>query len=70
MADIPHKTVVRRLVNIMQRHGQLHRTEIAGEMAAGFPYRFKQKRTQLLRQLRQLFFIQAAQILRQVDGIE
>ena len=54
----------------MQCHGQLHRAQIAGEMAAGLADALQQEGAQFGGQLRQLVFAQTAQILRIVDGIE
>ena len=54
----------------MQGNGQLHRAQIAGEMATGLADTLQQEGAQFGGQLRQLVFTQTAQILRVVDGIE
>ena len=70
MPDIPNQFIFGRVVNIVQGDGQLDRTQIAGEMTAGLPDGFQQKLSQLGGDLGQLFFIQAAQILRVVNQVE
>lgn len=69
MAHIPHQFILRRVIHIMQRHRKLHRTQIAGEMAAGFAHRFQQESAQFFGHLRQLVSAEGAQILRQGDGV-
>ena len=70
VSDIPHQLVFGRVVNVVQRNRQFDRAQIAGEMSAGLPDRFQQKLSQLGGDLGQLFFIQAAQILRAVNQVE
>ena len=70
MTDVPNQLVFRRVINIVQSHGKLDRAQVAGEMTAGLPDRFQQKLSQLGGDLGQLFFIQAAQILRAVNQVE
>ena len=70
VADVPHQMVARGVIHIMQGNGQLHRAEIAGEMAAGLLHAFQQKAAQLGGQLRKLADRQTAQVFGQVYGIE
>ncbi len=70
VADIPHQLVLRRVEDGVQGDGQFHRAEIGRQMAAGLAHRFDQELAQLGRQLRQLFALQFAQVVRAVDGIE
>ena len=70
VAHVPHQMVARGVVHVMQGDGQLHRAEVAGEMAAGFAHRFEQEGAQLGAKLRQLGFVEQAQILRQIDGVQ
>lgn len=60
MADIPDELIERRVIDIMQRHGQLYRAKPGGEMAAGAAYAVEQVATQLIAQLRQALFRQQA----------
>ena len=70
VAHVPHQMVARGVVHVMQGDGQFHRAEVAGEMAAGFAHRFEQEGAQLGAKLRQLGFVEQAQILRQIDGVQ
>ena len=70
VTDIPHQLVFRRVVDVMQRDGQLHRAEIGREMPAGLADRLDQEGTQFVRQFRQLRAFQFAQVVGTVDGFE
>ena len=70
VADIPDQMVFGRVVHIMQRHRQLDRAQVTGEMAARLTDGIQQKFAQFGGDLRQLFFLQTAQILRRIDNIE
>ena len=70
VSDIPHQLVFGRVVNVVQRNRQFDRAQIAGEMPAGLPDRFQQKGAQLAGKVRQLFFVQTAQVLRAVNQVE
>ena len=70
MADIPDQMVFGRVVHIMQCHRQLDRAQVTGEMAARLTDGIQQKFAQFGGDLRQLFFLQTAQILRRIDNIE
>ena len=70
MADIPDQMVFGRVVHIMQGHRQLDRAQVTGEMAACLTDGIQQKFAQFGGDLRQLFFLQTAQILRRIDNIE
>ena len=58
MTYVPDQLIERGVIDIMQRHGELHRAKPGGEMAAGAAYAVEQIATQLVAQLRQALFRQ------------
>ena len=62
MADVPDQPVMRRVVDIMQRDGELHRAQAGREMAATGADGVDQELAQLLRHLRQFRHRQLAQV--------
>src|SRR5574340_1132078 len=67
---VPYQTVVRRVVDVMQRDAQLDRAEVGRQVPAGLAHRLDQETAQLVGELRQLRALQLAQIIRQIDGIQ
>ena len=63
MPHIPHQPVVRRVKNIVQRNGQLHRAEVGRQVAAGLAHRLDQKLAQFIGQTAQLAAFQLPQCL-------
>ncbi len=63
VADVPDQLIERRVVDVMQRHGQLDRAKPGGEVAAGAAYAVQQVATQLVAQLRQALFRQQTELL-------
>ena len=70
MADIPNKTVVGRIENVMQGDGQLDHAETGAKMAAGFRNRVNRLRAQLAAKQFNLFGRQLFEILRRVHTIQ
>ena len=70
VADIPHQPVVRRVEHVVQGDGQLHRTQVGRQMAAGPAHAFDQEGAQLLGELGQLLAVEGAQLSGVVDGFE
>ena len=70
VADIPDQPVVRRVEDVMQRHGQLDDAEAGAEMSAGDRHRIDQLGTQLVGELPQIFLAQLAQIGGNIDLVE
>ena len=62
VADVPHDAVVRRVEHVMQRDRQLDRAEVRRKMASGLAHRFEQELAQLVREPRQLAFLELAQL--------
>ena len=58
VAYIPDQLIERRVIDVMQRHGQLNRAKSGGEVAAGAANAVEQVATQLVTQLRQTLFRQ------------
>ena len=67
MADVPDKLVERRVIDVVQRHGELHRAKPGGEVSAGTAHAVEQVTTQLVAQLRQALFWQQTQFLSGID---
>ena len=67
VTDVPDKLVERRVIDIVQRHGELHRAKPGGEVSAGTAHAVEQVTTQLVTQLRQALFWQQAQFLSGID---
>ncbi len=67
MADIPDETVVRRVVQIVQRDREFDHAEARAEMSARACDRFDQVFAQLARDFAELGFIELAQVGRGVD---
>ncbi len=59
---VPHQPIFRGVVEIMQGQGQLNRAKVGRQMSAGLTDRIHQKFAQFTGQLRQLLFVQTAQI--------
>lgn len=56
VAHVPDELIERRVIDVVQRHGQLYRAKPGGEMAAGAAYAVEQVATQLVAQLWQALF--------------
>ena len=70
MTDIPDQPVMRRVEDVVQRHGQLDDAEAGAEMTAGDRNRIDQLGAQLVGELPQILFRQLAQIGRNIDLVE
>ena len=70
VAHVPHQTVFWRVVDGMQGDGELHRAQVAREVAAGFAHRLQQELAQLTRQGLQLQPCQPTQVGRAVDRFQ
>ncbi len=70
MTDIPDQPVMRRVEDVVQRHGQLDDAEAGAEMTAGDRNRVDQLGAQLVGELPQIFFRQLPQIGGNVDLVE
>ena len=55
MPNVPNDFIIGRVEHMVQRNGQLNRPQITGQMPTSLCNRFKNKTTQLLRELTQLF---------------
>ena len=67
MPDIPDQKIARRVENIMQRDGELDRSQIRGQMPSGAAHGFEDESAQLRRHGGQIVARQFAQIGRVVD---
>ncbi len=70
MTDIPDQPVMRRVEDIVQRHGQLDDAEAGAEMTAGDRNRIDQLGAQLVGELPQIFLRQFAQVGWNIDLVE
>src|SRR5215472_6988390 len=70
VADVPDDAVARRVEDVMQRDGELHRAKVGRQMPAGARDGFEDELAQLLRELRQILFAQAPQLRGVVDLLE
>ena len=70
MADVPDQPVVGRVEHVVQRHGQFDHAEAGAEMAAGDRHRIDCFRAQLVRHLRELARLHAAQVGGVFDAVE
>src|SRR5690606_41553152 len=70
MADTPYQAIVGRVVEVMQRNGELDDAEPGAEVAASLAHGVEQKRAQLLGELRQRRLVQTAQVRRVFDPVE
>src|SRR5215469_358869 len=70
VTDIPDQSVMRRVENVMQCHGQLYDTEAGAEVTAGNGYGIDQLGAQLVGKLPQVLFRQPAQIGGNIDPIK
>ena len=70
MADIPDQTVMRRVENVMDRHGELDDAEARTEMPAGHGDGIDCLVAQLVGELSQFGFLQLAQVGRQFDLVQ
>ena len=70
VADVPNDAIVRRVVDVMQRDGQLDGAEVGRKMAAGVADRLDDEIAQLACKLRQLAFVQPSQISGRMNGFE
>jgi len=67
VADIPHEPVVRRLVQVVQRHGQLDDAQSGAEVATAAAHRLDQVAAQLLGDGGQFGLVELAQVGRDLD---
>ncbi len=70
VTDIPDQPVGRRVVKVMQGHGQFDHAQAGAEMTAGGSDRFDQVLAQLACDLRQFVFVEFAQVGRRIDFCE
>ncbi len=70
VAHVPHNAIVRRVVDIVQRHGEFHGAEIGAEMPAGLGNAFQQIGAQLIGQLAQLPARHVPQVAWIIDGLQ
>ena len=70
MAHVPDDAVLRRVVDVVQGHGQLHRAQVGTEVAARLGHALQQELAQFSGQLSQLGARHLAQISRIVDGMQ
>ena len=70
MSDIPHQTVFRSVVDVVQGDGQLNRTQPGGEVSAGAAHRFNHKLAQLSRQPLELRQGQLAKLLGIINHLQ
>ena len=68
MADVPDHAIFRRVVEIVQGHGQFDHTQTRAKMAAGRGDRFDQVGAQLARNRRQFAFVEQAQVGGRIDA--
>ncbi|MND06698.1 hypothetical protein D3C83_282190 [compost metagenome] len=54
----------------MERDGQLHGSQVGGEVAAGLAHRIDQEGAQLARELLQLPLFETAQLVRVIDRLQ
>ncbi len=59
MPDVPHNGFPRRIKDIMQRHGKLHRAEVRSKMPAGYGNFIKNFFAKLEAKLVKLVFIKS-----------
>ena len=67
VAHVPDDPVVGRVVEPVQDGGQFNHAQPGAEVAAGFSNRFDQVGTQFVGDLRELGFVEAAQVGRRID---
>ena len=67
MANVPYYFVVRRVINVVQRHCQLHGSEARSQMAGIDRQFIKDVLSQFVAHLRQLVHCQFAQIFRSIN---
>ena len=67
VADVPDQSVVRRVVDVVQRDGQLDRAEAGREMAAHLADRLDEELTQFARQRLELRLGETPQVRRRFD---
>src|SRR6266851_3641791 len=70
VADVPHEAIVRRVVDVMQRDGQLDGAEVGRKMAAGLTHRLDDEIAQFACKLCQLALVQPSQIGGGINGFE
>ena len=70
VADVPHQTVARGVIDVVQGQRQLDSPEVGREVAAGLGDRFDEEGAQLFGELGQLLAFQRAQRGRRTDGVE
>ena len=68
VADVPDQAVVRRVVQVVQRDGQLDHAQAGAEMAAALAHRFDQVGAQFLGDRGQFGFVELAQVGGDVDA--
>ena len=70
VADVPDQSIARRVVDVVQRDGQLDRAETGREMAAHLADGLDEKLAQFVRQRFELRRGKTPQVCRRVDGRE
>ena len=68
VAHVPNQTVIGGVEHVMQCDGELHRAQIARQMAAGLAHAVQYEVAQLTRQMGQVTTRQAAQVGGAVEG--
>jgi hypothetical protein len=67
---VPHQTIVRRVEDVVQRDGQLHRAEVGAQVPTGLGDAVEHEGAQFGGQAFELRARQAAQVGRVVDGLQ
>ena len=70
MANVPYQPVVWRVEDIVQRHGQFHRTEVGAQVPTSFGHCVDQVAAQFVGQRAQLRTRQTAQIGRALNRVK
>jgi len=66
VTHVPHQAIIRCVEHIVQGDGEFDGTETGGQVSAGLAHGLDEKMAQLVREPRQVGFIEAAQVVRQV----
>jgi hypothetical protein len=70
VTDIPNQLVIRGVEHIVQGNRKLDDTQASAKMAARATHAVEQIGAQLISQLRQLIFVELAQVSRRANAIE
>jgi hypothetical protein len=70
MADVPDQTIVRRVEDVVQRHGQFDHTQAGAQVATGNRHRSHRLSPELMGQRSQLFGRIVPEVGWGIDGVE